>query len=223
MQKFFITSTGTGIGKTLITTALCHQFKADGKKVSAIKPIISGYSIDDLNSDTALILQSCSLPVTQENIEKTSPWRFTAPLSPDMAAAREGKKILLEDIVSFCKQQEKTDMDILLVEGVGGVCVPLNSSHTILDLMAALDYKIILVCGSYLGSLSHTLTAIHSLAARNLKPYALIISESEESPVTFAENFATLSNFLPAGLPIINVPRLDKNAKNMPDLTSMYL
>ncbi|MEQ1790564.1 MAG: dethiobiotin synthase, partial [Rickettsiales bacterium] len=184
MQKFFITATGTEIGKTMITTTLCQQLKMAGKMVAAFKPIISGYDSADMDSDTVLILQSLNLPITIENIEAISPWRFLTPLAPNMAAAREDKYISLDEVVVFCKEQEKTGVDILFVEGVGGVCVPLNNEHTTLDWMAWLsDWKIILVVGSYLGAISHTLTAIKTLEARGLVLHTLIVNESLDSTV----------------------------------------
>ena len=227
MQKFFITATGTGIGKTLVATALCHQLKLAGKKVAALKPVISGYEAADMQNDSALILQSLALSVTTENIEKISPWRFAAPLSPNMAGARENKNIPLEKLISFCKEQEKIDADILLVEGVGGICVPLNNTSTVLDWLAALDgWKIILVTGSYLGAISHTLTAVQALSASRLSPHSLVISESEGSPATLEETTETLSQFLPKRLPIITIPRQNSAAeawKAVPPISGICL
>ena len=208
---FFITGTGTGVGKTFVTTTLIKQLRAQGKNVAAIKPIISGYNASDLASDTALILQSLALPITPENIEKISPWRFSAPLSPDMAAKKEGRKIELNEVVEFCQDYRLRGNDILLIEGVGGVLVPLNETNTIRDLaeklVVELDAEIILVAGSYLGSISHTLSAIEALAAKNLHLHTLIISESENSAATMYEIKQSLANFLPKNLPIICVSR----------------
>lgn len=225
MQKFFITATGTGVGKTFVTTALCQQLKSVGKKLVALKPVISGYDAADMGSDTALILQSLNLPLTLENIEKISPWRFSAPLSPNMAAEKEDRNISLEEVVSFCKIQEKTDADILLVEGVGGVMVPLNDESTTLDWMVSLEgWKIILVAGSYLGAISHSLTAIQALSTRGIVPHALVISESENSCVMLEETMQTLIKFLPSSVLTIVVSRQhDKKWKNIPQLSEICL
>lgn len=211
MQKFFITATGTGVGKTLVTTSICYQAMSAGKKIAAIKPVISGYAPDDTESDIALILQSLNLPVTTENIQAISPWRFYSPLAPNMAAAKEGRNISLEEVVAFCKAREKSGVDILLAEGVGGVCVPLNDKYTVLDWMEQLsDWKIILVAGSYLGSISHTLTSVQAVTARGVKLHSLVVSESENSSVTLADTVETLSNFIEKSVPIISVPRQEK-------------
>jgi len=227
MQKFFITATGTGIGKTLVTTSLCHQLNMAGRKVSAIKPVISGYDPFDKVNDTALILDSLGMDATAENIEKISPWRFAAPLSPDMAAKNEGKKIDLSEVVDFCKSWEKLALDILLVEGAGGVCVPLNDKNTTLDLIDQLGFKIILVTGTYLGTISHTLTAFNTLAARGIPVHALIINESENSTVSLAQTRDSIANFVPKETVIITVPRqtyTDNNKKlweNIPDISKV--
>lgn len=211
MDKYFITATGTEIGKTFVTTTLCKQLIEDGKKVVALKPVISGYVAGDMKSDSAFILQACGQKVTEENIAKISPWRFAAPLSPNMAAQREGNNISFGELINFCREQEKSDADILLVEGVGGVCVPLNDKYTVLDWIAELkDWKVILVAGSYLGSISHTLTAVHTLAARNIGLHAVVITESENSTVPLEETVETLKNFLDKSVIIFKIPRQQK-------------
>lgn len=213
MNKFFITATGTNIGKTFVTTTLCRELRKTGKKVVALKPIISGYDKSDEQSDTALILQSLELEFNDDNLDKISPWRFKAALSPDMAATREGKKISLNDVVGFCNKQEKLDADIVLVEGVGGICTPLNDKETVLDLMELLtDWKNILVTGSYLGSISHTISAVYALATRGITPHAVIVSESEESTVSVVETISSLLNFLPESVIIGKLSRAQKNS-----------
>jgi dethiobiotin synthetase len=227
MQKFFITATGTGIGKTVVTTTLCHQLRKTGKKVAAIKPVISGYDPLDRSNDTALILDSLGLDATEENIGKVSPWRLAAPLSPDMAAENEGKKIDIGEVVAFCKGWEIKDFDILLAEGAGGVCVPLNDTSTILDLMVELGFKIILVTGSYLGTISHTLTAFNTMHARGLAIHALIINESENSPVDMVRTKDSITNFIPKETVVITMPRLSQKTDNkklwetMPDISKV--
>lgn len=226
MQKFFITATGTGIGKTFITKILCEQFITSGKKVIALKPIISGYDEADMNSDTALILQSCNLPITQENIDAISPWRFTEPLSPNMAADREGKSIDFSELIDFCKSKENTKADVLLIEGVGGVYVPLNNHYTVLDWIKALEgWKIILVTGSYLGSISHTLSTIASLKSKGLALNYLVISESENSTVPLDETIKTLQLFIDKSVTIIKVKRQNSQPINnpMPNLCEQLL
>lgn len=218
MQRFFITGTGTGIGKTLVMTSACWQLSRAGKKVTALKPIISGFDISDMQNDTARILQSLGRRVTAEAIHEISPWRFAAPLSPHMAAAREGKNIALDEVVKFCGQQQG---DAVLAEGAGGVMSPINNHATMLDVMEALSWPVILVAGSYLGALSHTLTALEALRARRITVTAVVVSESEHSAMGLTETKETVEKFVRADVPVILLPRVpnrDEQWKNTPPL-----
>lgn len=223
MKPFFVTSSGTGIGKTLVTASLCHQLVATGRTVRAIKSVISGYSADTHNeSDTAVLLDSLGLPHDTTNIERMSPFRFEAPLSPDMAAAREGTKIDFDALLSHCRAAADGPEDLLLIEGVGGVMVPLTEDKTVRDWITALAAPCLLVVGSYLGTISHTLTAVEALRARDADITAIVISESEESPVPPEETKETIARFLPEN-PIAILPRLAGNQpwRHAPDLTSL--
>ena len=199
-KRFFITGTGTDIGKTIVTCSLAKQLTAAGYNVSAIKPMISGWNEED-SSDTKQILNSLNLPHSEKNIDKISPWRFSAPLAPSIAAKLEHKEINYSDLVDFCNgskyhfQSKGEDMElVLLCEGAGGVIVPLNENKTTLDLMRDLKFDIILVSGSYLGAMSHTLTAIKTLEAASLKIKAIIVNESENS-VGLNDTVAELEKF----------------------------
>src|SRR5947209_6393162 len=134
MHKFFITGVGTGIGKTLVTTILCHQLTRAGQRVAALKPIVSGFSPDDPHSDPALILRSLGRSPTPEAIGAIAPWRFAATLSPHRAARQEGRSIDLDEVVAFCRARDRTDGEFLMVEGAGGVMSPIDPRTTCLDL-----------------------------------------------------------------------------------------
>jgi dethiobiotin synthetase len=213
-KPFFITSSGTGIGKTFVTTALCRQLQAQ-----AVKPIISGYDPNDAESDLALILGSCGLPASQ--VDAISPWRFAAPLAPNLAAAKEDKVIVFEKLVAFCKERALAAPDIFLVEGCGGVMAPITHQHTCLDWMAALGWPVILVVGSYLGSISHTLTALEALRARNICVQAIVISESENSSVSLYETAEGLASFIPSAMPVITVPRVQVSVELWKDIVDL--
>jgi len=223
MQKYFITATGTNIGKTLVTCALAAQLLAQGKMLKALKPVISGFDMVSLEqTDSGQLLLAQGVPLTSAALDAISPWRLKAALSPDMAGEEEGVSLALPEIVRFCESQ--SGVDYLLVEGIGGVMVPLNDTKTTLDWMAALGYHVILVTGSYLGAISHTLSACAALTAHGLAPHAIIISESEESPVPCARLKTTLRRFLPEAIRIHTIPRLDSSPdlwKYVPTLTQI--
>lgn len=203
MKSFIITATGTDIGKTLVTASLCHQLKNKNKKVFALKPVVSGWN--EKNNDVFEILDSIGLPRTKSNIEKISLYRFKAPLSPDIAAKKEKRKINFQKLLEFCKAPK--NLDYLFIEGIGGVMVPLDKNKTTLDLFAALKMPVILVSGSYLGCLNHTLTAISAIESRGIKIKTVIVSESENS-VGIDDVAASLRNH--TRYKIIKIPRIAK-------------
>jgi dethiobiotin synthetase len=207
VRALFITATGTGIGKTLLTTIVCHQLQERGYAVRALKPVVSGFSSDDPSSDPALILQSLGQPATPEAIAAIAPWRFQAPLSPHLAARLEGRVIAFSEIAAFCRNQERCDCDLLLIEGAGGVMSPIDDSHTFLDLIPELGHSVILVTGSYLGAISHTLTAICALDSRAIDIRGVVVSESDPS-AGLVETTESVKRLARADIPFYTLRRI---------------
>ena len=208
MSACFVTATGTDIGKTFVTAGLIRALKRQGRAVDALKPVISGWNSRAVAaSDTGVLLAALERPFVPGAVAEVSPWRFAAPLSPDMAAAREGRSIDFDALVAFCRERISAETGSLLIEGVGGVMVPLDDRHTVLDWVAALGLPILLVAGSYLGTISHTLTALHALQSRGLKPFALAISETEGGTVDLDETARAIGRFAP-DIEITALPRL---------------
>jgi dethiobiotin synthetase len=194
VKTCFVTSTGTGIGKTFTTCALIRQARARGLGVAATKPLISGFDKTKiLESDTGAILEALGEPATPEAVARVSPWRFAAPLAPNMAAAAEGLSVDCDALFAHSRAFLAQPADVALIEGVGGVMVPLDDSKTVLDWIAACGCPVILVVGDYLGTISHTLTAIEVLRARGVALAAVIVSEGEGREVPFAATCADLS------------------------------
>lgn len=208
MGATFVTATGTDIGKTFVTAGLIRHFRGNKESAGALKPIVSGYDRSVVEtSDPAVLLRAMDLPVSADYVERISPWRFRAPLSPDMAAAREGRNIDFDKLLEFSRNATKDNPGRLFIEGVGGIMVPLDDAHTVLDWMTALRIPILLVTGTYLGSISHTLTALQVLARRNLKVAAVVASESVNSPVPLEETVETFARFSDS-IGVVGLPRL---------------
>ncbi len=177
---------------------MCRDLIDAGKSVAALKPVISDFDAEDFaGSDSALLLQSLGKEPSLANIAAISPWRFKEPLSPDMAARRENREIDFTALVDFCTQALAGPEEVKIIEGVGGVMVPLDNSHTVLDWIEHLNIPTVLVVGSYLGTISHTLTAVGALESRGVPIIDIVISESEENPVEPAETIEVLQRFLP--------------------------
>jgi dethiobiotin synthetase len=198
MRAFFVTGTGTNIGKTYVTAGIIRAARKAGRRASAVKPIISGYNPQTPQaSDPGLLLEAMGKHVSAQSVAAISPWRYAAPISPDLAAAFEGRSINLPQVMTFCRAAVGSAPDMMLVEGVGGAMVPLDRWHTVRDLIAGLNMPALLVAGSYLGAISHILTASEALATRGIIIAAIVISESEISPVRPEEIAATIAKFLP--------------------------
>jgi dethiobiotin synthetase len=205
VTAIFITATGTDVGKTFVAASLIRHFRRMGRLVDAIKPVVSGFAPEQAAaSDPGVLLHALGLPVTLAEIDRISPWRFSAPLSPDLAAQREGRSIDVDTVVTFCQSAIEQRRDILLIEGVGGVMVPLDGERTVLDVMMALQLPVILVTGSYLGTISHTLTALDALFQRQLRVMATIVSETPASTVLLDDTVAAIARFVE---PVIGLPR----------------
>ncbi len=186
MTAYFIAGTGTDIGKTFTTCALIHAGNARG-----LKPVISGGTADS---------EALVAAMGQGDVEAISPWRFTAPLSPDMAAAREGRSLDFGALVEWTRAQ--LTAPLTFIETAGGVLSPLTETHSMADWMVALQLPVILVAGSYLGSISHTLSAIEALQSRGLTIAALVINETAGSPVPLAETKTAIARRV-AGIPLL--------------------
>lgn len=223
MTSYFITATGTDIGKTLVTAALTWQLRQRGKRVTALKPLASGFdAAQAAHSDAAHLLAAQGLPLSE--MDRVCPWRFHSPVSPDLAAAREGRAISMDEVLRFCSAPR--DADIVFVEGVGGVMSPVSPQSTVLDWMVALRFPVILVAGSYVGSISHTLTALAALRQHALEPVAVIISQSPDSAVSPEETRDLLMAHAPVTCPVHLIPRLDFTTeiwKNLPNISEGLL
>lgn len=141
-----------------------------------------------------------------------------------MAAAKEGAPApALADVVDFCRSHTALASDAVLVEGVGGIMVPINDTHTSLDWMQALGWPVILASGTYLGAISHTLSALEVLRTRGLKVQALVVSESAKSTVTLDDTTAMLQAFVAKDISVIKLPRQTKEEpwKHMPLISWM--
>jgi dethiobiotin synthetase len=208
MTAMFVTATGTDVGKTFVARGLIRALRARGGKVAALKPIVSGFDPKlAARSDPGLLLDALGEAATPDTIARMSPWRFAAPLSPDLAARAEGRQIDFAALIAFCRARMVSRADALVIEGVGGIMVPLDDRHTVLDWMIALELPLVVVAGSYLGTISHTLSALDVLARRNLAIAAVVVSETPGSRVPLADTVATITRLAPS-LEVFALPHL---------------
>jgi dethiobiotin synthetase len=196
-KAYFITATGTDLGKTWLTAGILAACRARGVPARALKPVMSGY-------DPARHAES---DIAKVGAGRTA-WTYAAPLSPDLAAAREGKTIDFAALVGWCRDEIARNDGLLLIEGIGGAMVPLTACHTVRDWIAALEIPALLVCGTYLGSLSHTLTALAALREVGVVPALLVVNESEGSTVSLEDTLTSLRPHV-GGVPVVPLRRDD--------------
>ncbi len=201
MSVIFVAGAGTDVGKTYVSALLARQRVASGRAVLALKPVASGApAFDDpafAATDTAQLLAAAGMEITAETVAACSPWRFAAALSPDMAAAAEGRTVSLGAVLDWCRRRiaGAPAGAAVLIEGVGGVMSPMTSDALNLDLIKALEVPVLLVTGSYLGALTHALTALETLKAHAVEIRAVILNESEVSDVDFDATLAVLQRY----------------------------
>ena len=161
-QQYFITGIGTGIGKTITSAIITEKLKAD-----YWKPIQSG----DLAQSDSMTIES--LISNNQTVIHRETYRLTQPLSPHLSAKIDGIEIELNNF-----QLPKTNNN-LIVEGAGGLMVPLNGKELILDLIKHLNIEVILISQHYLGSINHTLLTINTLNQHNIVIKGIIFNGEE--------------------------------------------
>jgi len=212
----FITSTGTDLGKTFVARGMIQQLRARGRTVDALKPVITGYDACLAHaSDSGRLLAALGVALTPQHIAAVSPCRLRDPVSPDLAARREGVTIDFPALTAYCRRAISRHKDALIIEGIGGIMVPLDDNHTVLDWMIEIDLPLILVTGSYVGALSHTLSALDVLDRHDLKVAAIVVSESRDSAAGLLDTADTIRRFARGG-EVLALPRLPESMLDHP-------
>jgi dethiobiotin synthetase len=165
-KPIFITGIGTEIGKTIVSAVLVEKLQAD-----YWKPVQSG----ELNNSDTMIVQK--LISNKKSVFHQEAYRLTQPFSPHYSAALDGIEIDLDKI--NLPQTENQ----LIIEGAGGLMVPLNEKVLMIDLIEKLDAEVVLVSKNYLGSINHTILSAELIRGRKIKIRSLIIS-GESNPST---------------------------------------
>ena len=177
-MTLFVAGTDTGVGKTIVAGALAAALRLQGCHVGVMKPIACG-SWEDSN-----FLKKCA--GIHDDLKWITPVYLKRPLSPNIAAAIEKKKIYLSPIIeAHAKLQKK--YDILIIEGCGGLLVPIMKDFFVIDLIPKLKSRCILVSRSGLGAINHTLLSLEALRKRNIEPVGVVFNRLSGGPLTDAE------------------------------------
>lgn len=200
---WFVTGTDTGVGKTLVTQALLHVLRGTHARVVGMKPVAAGAE-DGSNEDVAALHAASSFEAPAELV---NPYLLRAPVSPHIAARREGVVIGLARIVDACNEL-RSRADAVLVEGAGGFRVPLGDTLDGADLAVALGLPVVLVVGLRLGCLNHALLSAEAIASRGLRLAGWVGNHLDPAMPEQAANLDFLRSRLPAPC-LGTVPHLD--------------
>ncbi|MBU0678525.1 MAG: dethiobiotin synthase [Verrucomicrobia bacterium] len=177
MTGFFITGTDTGIGKTVVAGSLLSALRAEGIDAVPMKPVQTGCETRDgqlIAPDIEVCLSAAGLEVTPEEMADMVPYSFEPACSPHLAAEFAGTVIDLS-VIKDAFDRLSARHDSVVVEGAGGVLVPLTRTGTMLDLMKLLDLPVILTARPSLGTLNHTLLSLAALRDSGIEVLGVVL------------------------------------------------
>ena len=212
-RSLLITGTDTGIGKTTVASAIAAALRRRGIDVGVIKPVETGC---DSDADGLLVpadaLQLRWAARRDDPLDQVCPFRLRAPLAPAVAAAREGVDLVLSDIVDRVRSM-LAGSDVTLVEGAGGLLVPLAGSATFADLARACDLRLLVVVGNRLGALNHARLTLDWARTARLDVAGYVVNTLQPAADLAAETNVHMLREL-CGAPIGVFPFIGAVARN---------
>ncbi|WP_240416730.1 dethiobiotin synthase [Paenibacillus periandrae] len=177
IRGLFVTGTDTDVGKTVITAAITAMLRAEGMNAGVWKPIQSGALLGSGLTDAERLLKSTGI---NERPEAVAPFTFEAPLTPMLATKQAGVTLTMKELITAGLPLTKR-YEALLVEGAGGVAVPLTDDALIVDLISELRIPALIVARSSLGTINHTLLTASFLRHRGVPIVGIILNDGEST------------------------------------------
>ncbi|HUU26675.1 MAG TPA: dethiobiotin synthase [archaeon] len=177
LKGFFVTGTGTGVGKTAVAAALVWLMNNKGIKTTPFKPVETGVT-PDKGGDLLVCLETAGLSPGPRELELMRPYRFSLPASPHLAAEDAGQEIDLDRIESAARNLASS-YKALIVESAGGLLVPLTRRVTTLHLAQALGLPLIVVARAGLGTINHSLLTLEAAGNAGLRVAAVVLNRPE--------------------------------------------
>jgi dethiobiotin synthetase len=203
-RHFFVTGTDTGVGKTTVTVHLMQQLVAQGLKVIGMKPIASGCEWIDGRWQNEDVMQLTAASNVQASAELINPYCFQPAIAPHIAAAQASIEIRLE-VIQSAYESLKAMADVVIVEGAGGLLVPLGATYTIADLIKTLDLPALVVVGMRLGCINHALLTTQGLQQQGIDFCGWVANHVDPEMSMQQENLQTLTDWLQQQ-PVLQVP-----------------
>jgi dethiobiotin synthetase len=214
-KGLFVTGTDTGVGKTIVAAGFVRFVRNRGLRGLGVKPIETGCSVRDgmLYPEDGVFLKEAS--EGDITLDECAPFRFSLPAAPHRAAAMEGKHLKLVDLVEHVLSVSE-DADLTVVEGAGGLMVPIQEDSMMIDFMVRLGYPILLVARRALGTLNHTLLSVDALEKRGVAPVGIILSATSASTGPEEEFTPRDIARLVKGIPVAELPFLSPDIARDP-------
>ncbi|MBF4990033.1 dethiobiotin synthase [Methylophilus sp. QUAN] len=203
-RHFFVTGTDTSVGKTTVTVRLMQQLVAQGLTVIGMKPVASGCEWVDGRWQNDDVLQLTAASNVSAPAELINPYCFEPAIAPHIAAAQAGVEIDF-NVIRAAYEQLTTMADVVIVEGAGGLLVPLNATQTIADLIQALSLPALVVVGMRLGCINHALLTAQVLKQRNIDFCGWVANNIDPQMSVPQENLQSLITGLQQP-PMLQVP-----------------
>lgn len=188
-QGIFITGTDTGVGKTVVSAVLLASLRQAGIDAVPMKPVQTGCTSRKgrlAAPDLEFMLDFAGVKPGKTSLDLMCPYRFKPACSPHLAAAMAGKSISLNRILASFRKLAKKHQTII-VEGAGGVLVPVSGRKTMLDLMKLLELPVILVARPGLGTINHTLLSIREIRRAGLELKGVIFNQTKPGRTGYME------------------------------------
>jgi dethiobiotin synthetase len=219
VRGLFVTATDTEVGKTAIACGLAHALVATGLDVGVAKPVQSGALAGDPEGDTMLLRAAAGVDDPPEEI---CPFSFEAPLAPLVAARLAGRSLGLDAVVSVVERIAARH-EIVLVEGAGGLLVPVGEDWMIADLATRLGLPLVVVARAGLGTVNHTLLTVGEARRRGLTVAGVVLNGRRVDPDRSIDtNPELIEQF--GGVPVLGVvPWLECAAGTLPELVADHL
>ncbi len=183
MHGFFVTGTGTEVGKTVVAAVIARSLAAKGRKVAVFKPALTGLE-DGGEPDHALLRRAAG---SEQSDEEIAPYRYQPPASPHLAAALAGETIEPERVVAAA-HAAAASADVLVCEGIGGLLVPLAPGYLVRDFAAELAMPVVIAGSPGLGTINHTLLTIEAARAAELVVAAVVLTPWPNGPGPIEES-----------------------------------
>src|SRR4051812_14107996 len=206
MRGVFVTGTDTEVGKTIVAAAICAAAATRGLSVASFKPVVTGLDepVVDWPRDHELLASVCNAGQTAEDV---APHRYGPAVSPHLAEQLAGEEIDPQELLRQARA-EAARADALVVEGVGGLLVPLAKDYLVRDFAGELSLPVVIAARPGLGTISHSLLTIEAARAVALRIQAVVLTPWPEEPsVMERSNMETIERF--GEVPVIGLPRTD--------------